>query len=412
MRRPDNRVLYFISTILYTTGFMFCSGTILQTFMMSAGMSETEVSVYNAVIQFVQTVVIFAMAFFADKLRRVLKLYSSIILSVTLIALSLILCIFVKSDVFAVKMLIFGSSVAVYFMLGIRNAVDYRILYELFDMNTIGKLMGAAIAVSGLVSFGVSTVYSYAISRFDYYDVMTLFFILSAVMLVFAALACFSYKPISEVPEPEKKRGLDFSAFKNPTTRALAVPSLFRGFANGIVVLITVVGFANGILTTQTSTYVTIITQATTFLGNISFAVLCRKVSNRTSLLVTSVMMAIAMPLSILRGALGDFLIAYAFAYFAYMIVSIAIPMLVCEIIPYEQIGSFTCIRMMLFTFGSVIASVAYKPLADLIGYFWLFVMAGVLQAVCGIAHYIVAGKVFKERKSAGPADAGGASET
>ncbi len=401
LRRPDNRVLYFIYNILYTTGFMFCSGNVLQTFMLTAGMSDSEVSTYNAVIQAVQAVVIFSMAFFADKLRHVKRTYSLIAVSVSLIALALVLCVFVRSDLLAVKVLIFASSVVVYFMIGVRNAVDYRIFYEIFDMNILGKLMGAAIAVSGLVSFGVSTLYSYAISQFDYYDVMTFFFILSALMLLGSSAVCFSYKRINEMPETEKRRGLDFSVFKNRTTRSLALPSLFRGFANGIIMLITVVGFSNGILTNQTSTYVNIITQATTFLGNISFAMLCRRVSNRTSLLVTSIFVAVAMPLAILRGNLCDFLIAYAFMYFAYMIVSIAIPMLVCEIIPYEQIGSFTCVRMMLFTLGSVIASVAYKPLADLIGYFWLFVLAGALQAICGIAHYIVAGRVLKEKKTA-----------
>ena len=59
LKRPDNRVLYFIYTILYTTGFMFCSGSIIQTFMLSVGMSETEVSTYSALTQFVQVIAIF-----------------------------------------------------------------------------------------------------------------------------------------------------------------------------------------------------------------------------------------------------------------------------------------------------------------------------------------------------------------
>lgn len=398
LKKPDNRVLYFIFTILYTTGFMFCSGSILQTFMLSVGMSETDVSVYSAVTQFVQVIAIFGMTFLADKFKKTLKIYASTVLSVTLIAVALVFCVFIRSDLAAVKVLIFASSIVVYLMIGIRNAVDYKIIYEIFDMNTIGKLMGVVIAVSGLVSFGVSSLYSYAIARFEdhFYDVMTVFFILSAVMIALAALAGFSYKKINDVPEAEKKRGLDFSIFKNKTARALALPSFCRGFANGIIVLITVVGFSSGILSTQSSTYVTIITQAATFFGNIFFALICRRVSNKTSLLISSIMMAVAMPLSILNGGLAEFLIFYAVAYFAVMIISISIPLLVCEIVPYEQIGSFTCIRMMLFTLGSVVASVLYKPLADLIGYTWLFVVAGVLQIICGVAHYVVARRVGK----------------
>ena len=401
LKRPDNRVLYFIITILYTTGFMFCSGTILQTFMLNVGMDEATVSVYSAVTQFVQVVVIFAMTFLADKLKRIIKLYASIVMSVSLIAVALMLCVFVRSDLTAVKVLIFASSIVVYFMIGIRSAIDYKIIYEIFDMDNVGKLMGVVIAVSGAVSFGVSAVYSFAITKFDYYDVMTVFFIMSAVMIVISSAGAFSYKRINEMPESEKGRGLDFSIFKSKVARALAAPSLFRGFSNGVIMLVTVAGFSKAILTTQTSTYVSIITQATTFFGNIFFAVICKRVANRTTLLISSLVVAAAMPLTVMHCNLVEFLIAYAVSYFAYMVVSISIPMLLCEIVPYEQMGAFTCIRMMLFTFGSVIASVLYKPLADLIGYTWLFVCAGVLQAVCGVVHYIVARREQVKPKAA-----------
>jgi len=400
-KKRDNRALYFIYNILYSTGFMFCSGTVLQTFMLSAGMSETEVYIYNAVIQFVQVVVIFSMAFLADKLKNVLKLYASITLSIAIIAVALVFCVFFRSDAMIVKVLIFASSVVVYFMLGLRNAVDYRIVYEIFDMNTLGKLMGAAIAVSGLFSFGVSTLYSFAVKKFDYYDVMMFFFILSAVMLVLSSVVCFSYKKINDVPASVKKRGLDFSVFKSRTTRELALPSFFRGFANGTIGLITVVGISSGIVSTQTAPYISIITQAATFLGNIAFAMICRRVSNKMSLLISSIITAVAMPISILHGNLTEFLIAYAVSYFSWMIVAIAVPMLVCEIVPYEQIGSFTCVRMMLFTFGSVVASVVYKPLSDLVGYLGLFILAGVLQIICGVVHYTTAVRVKRENEAA-----------
>ena len=395
-KRPDNRILYFILTTLYTVGFMFCSGTILQTFMLSTGMSDATVSVYSAVTQFVQVVVILAMTFLADKLKNVLKVYAFSVLAMSLIAVSLVFCVFIRSDLTAVKIIIFASSVVVYFMFGVRQAVDYKIVYEIFDMSTLGKLMGVVMAVSGLAAFGVSAVYSYAITKFDYYDVMTVFFILSAVMMILAAVAGFSYKRVNEVPESEKRRGLDFSAFKDKVTRSLAVPSFVRGFANGVVALITVAGFSSGILSTQSSTYVSIITQAVTFLGFIFFAVLCRRITNKTMLLVSSVVIAATLPLTVLRGTLADFLVFYAVSYFSVIVASIALPMLACEIVPYEQMGSFTCVRMMLFTFGSVIASVLFKPLSDLIGFVWLFVIAGVCQAICGIVHFIVARRVQK----------------
>ena len=235
LRRPSNKTLYFIYNILYTTGFMFCSGTILQTFMLNVGMTDAEVSAYNAVIQIVQTGVIFAMAFLADKIRRVLKVYASIILSVSIIAVALVFCVFVRSDIDAVKWIIFGSSIVTYFMIGVRNGVDYRIYYDIFNLRDMGSIMGAAIAISGLVSFGISVLYSFMVTKLDYYDVMTMFFIMSAVMLVLSSAACFSYKKVINTPVAEKKKGLELSAFKNKTTIFLAIPSFLRGLASGII---------------------------------------------------------------------------------------------------------------------------------------------------------------------------------
>ena len=404
LRRPTNKALYFIYSILYTTGFMFCSGTILQTFLLNVGMTDAEISTYNAVIQFVQAAAILAMAFLADKIRRVLKVYASVCLAMSIIAVALVLCVFVRSDIPAVKWIIFAASVITYFLLGVRNAFDYKICYEIFDMKDLGKIMGAAIAVSGLISFGVSAIYSYSVAKLDYYDVMTAFFILSVIMMILSSVAGFTYKKVNDTAVPEQNRGFDLSAFKDKKLGALIIPSFVRGFSCGIIALITVVGFSAGILKTETSSYVSLLTQITTFTGNMLFSVICKRVKTRTSLLVSTIVIGAVLPLSVVSKELAPFLICFAISNFALMTANVSIPVLVCEIVPYEQIGSFTCIRMMIYTVGSVIASVVYKPLSDAIGFIWLFVIAGVMQIICGAGHYAVS-KMSEKEKNAEPSE-------
>lgn len=111
LHRPSNKILYIIYMTLYTTGFMFCSGTIIQTFMISVGMNDTTVSIYNAVIQFVQAAMIFAMIFVADRIRKVVKTFAVLVLTISLISISLIICIFFRSDSDIVKLIIFASSI-------------------------------------------------------------------------------------------------------------------------------------------------------------------------------------------------------------------------------------------------------------------------------------------------------------
>ena len=380
---------------LYTTGFMFCSGTIIQTFMISVGMNDTTVSIYNAVIQFVQAAMIFAMIFVADRIRKVVKTFAVLVLTISLISISLIICIFFRSDSDIVKLIIFASSIITYLIIGIKAAIDSKIFYSIIDMRELGRINGMAVAISGLISFGVSALYSFAVSKFDYYDVMLGFFIFSVIAIVLSSAICFSYKVNNEKEDEDKplSKKPDLSVFKDRTSRVLALPSLFRGFAAGIIGLITIVGFSGGILDIETATYVTLITQITSFAGNMLFSIFSKKVKSSMFLLISSIVVGVVLPISIINGQLLLFLIGYAIVNLAYVIVNIAVPTLICEIVPYEHIGSFTCVRMMVFTLGSVIASLVYKPLSDLIGFLGLFIVAAVMQVLCGVIHYIVAKK-------------------
>ena len=155
---------------------MFCSGSILQTFMISVGISDTTISVYNAVIQLAQAISIIVMLFVADKIKNTIRTFSFVVFSISLIAISLFVCIFLRSDVLAVKLVIFISSIFAYLMIGVKYSLDYRVLYEVFEVGNTGKILGISVAISGLVAFGFSAIYSFMVSKLDYYDVMICFF--------------------------------------------------------------------------------------------------------------------------------------------------------------------------------------------------------------------------------------------
>ena len=385
----NNKILYYIYSSLYTVGYMFCSGTILHTFMMDIGVDEGTVAIYNAVIQFVQVMVMLAMTLWADKIRNVIKTYSLLNLSIGLISVFLILCVFVRSNLPLVKVLIFASSILVNFSLGIKGALDYRITYEILDMKNIGPITGACAAITGLVSFVVSIFYSFLISVFDYYTIMMICFGISLVLIIASTICSMSYGVVNK-PQVSQQNKLDLSVLKNKSTTFLAIPNIARGIASGLIGLVTVVGLSSGILDTQSSTYLNILIQVASFIGNILFTVLCGKFKSRTILLYSSILLAIIFPFTIMNGNIYEFLIAYAISYMLLIIVNIAIPTLVYEIIPYSQIGSYSSIRLMLFTLGSVIASIIYKPLSDALGYLNLFIIASVMQIICGLGYYIV----------------------
>jgi hypothetical protein len=65
----------------------------------------------------------------------------------------------------------------------------------------------------------------------------------------------------------------------------------------------------------------------------------------------------------------------------------------VTEIIPREQIGAYTSIRMLVFTGAQAVAALLITPIVNIIGYVGLLIVASVMQIVCGVVYYAVARK-------------------
>ena len=64
---------HYIIQVLYSVGFMFCSGSILQTFLLQIGFTEQQVYLFNALIQAVQVLTIAVMTFMSGKIKQIKK---------------------------------------------------------------------------------------------------------------------------------------------------------------------------------------------------------------------------------------------------------------------------------------------------------------------------------------------------
>ena len=78
------------------------------------------------------------------------------------------------------------------------------------------------------------------------------------------------------------------------------------------------------------------------------------------------------------------------------MIVDTAIPVIVTEIIPQNQIGAYTSIRMLVYTGAQAVSTLLITPMVSVIGYTGVLIVASVMQFVCGIVYYLVAKKYKK----------------
>ena len=84
----------------------------------------------------------------------------------------------------------------------------------------------------------------------------------------------------------------------------------------------------------------------------------------------------------------------FAVASFFRFVMDTAIPVIITEIIPKEQIGPYTSIRMLIFTGAQAVATLLISPLENAIGYTGVLIFAAVMLFICGITYYVVAKSV------------------
>lgn len=404
----SNKAKYGLGTVLYSILIMFCTGSLLQAFLLECGFTENQVYLYNAMIQGIQVAVMIFSIFFSDYIKKLTRAVGWMHLSWLLLLFALLFLILNREGNIVVSIIVlFSVSFLVYCVYGLQTVEAYRLPYSIMDIKDYGRVTGIVIGISGAICFVVSLLHTYLVTHFDFYNISIVFFVLSIVCCVGSAFSYFTMKErkILELKQQSAHRGL--SVFKNKHTYWLLFPNFTRGFATGVVSLLTVIGFSKGLLNNNIAPYMNVALQVATLVGNLIFAFACRKVSSKKLLVIGTVFFCALLPLSILRGTTIDFIIIYALVQFFLIIINIAIPVLVTEIIPYEQIGAFTAIRMAVFTLGSTVASLLMDLLISGLGYMWLLILASFMQLLCGVGYYIVR-KMTKNMVEKAPQEAVG----
>ena len=80
---------YCIYTTIYNVGFTFCTGAIMQTFLLQAGFSAEQVYVLNSLMQVMQVAMMLALTFLSGKIKRV-----KTVTSISCLSLSLLTAVF------------------------------------------------------------------------------------------------------------------------------------------------------------------------------------------------------------------------------------------------------------------------------------------------------------------------------
>ena len=383
---------YVIYTAIYNLAFMFCSGAIIQTFLLQVGLSEHQVYIFNSLTQMAQVAMMIVMTFLSNKIRQVKLVTGISYLSLSILTI-VFLCGALNSAVFgnAYVIILFITASICYIGVGLYSILSYILPYYVINMEEYGKMTGIGVLASGGISFAFSFIHTFAVAKFDYMQAMAWFFVLAIICYVLTTIICLSMKEI-EKQDGETKTTKDdmIAVFRNRNTYILLLPNFARGLAAGIMGVITVIAISSSILNERTSSYVNIVMQIAMFAGNALYVATYKKLSSNFLLLISTIGCCVFFPICI-SGGLVWFLVLFFIAYFFRMIIDTAIPVIVTEIIPQNQIGAYTSIRMLVFTGAQAVATLIITPLVGVIGYVGLLIFASIMQFVCGIVYYIVA---------------------
>ena len=396
---------YCIYTTLYNLGFTFCTGAIMQTFLIQAGFLAEQVYVLNSLMQIMQVAMMLILTFLSGKIKRV-----KAVTSISCLSLSILTCVFLMGAINP-ELIKHGYVIAVFIVAGISyvgvglyTILSYCLPYYTIDMNDYGKMTGISTAIAGGVSFLASLTYSLLLSKFSYMKTTAAFFIIAIVCFILTGIVCASMRVKSvEMDEENREKNDVISVFKNKNTYILLIPNFVRGLSVGIFNVIATIAISTSILNETTSSYINVILQIATFAGNLFFAFAYKKLSTKNLLLIATLGVCISFPLSLEFGIVG-FFICFTSASFFRIVTDTAIPVIITEIIPKEQIGPYTSIRMLIFTGAQAVATLLITPLKSAIGYTGVLIFAAVMLFICGATYYAVAKNVkqseLKRRKS------------
>ena len=388
---------YCIHTVIYNVGFTFCTGAIMQTFLIQAGFSAQQVYLLNSLMQVMQVAMMLVLTFLSGKIKRV-----KTVTSISYLSLSLLTVVFLIGAINP-ELIKHGYVIAVFIVaaisyvgVGLYTILAYCLPYYTIDMKDYGKMTGISTAIAGGASFLMSLAYSILLSKFSYMKTTAAFFVIAIVCFVLTSIVCASMRAkTAEATEESQSKNDVIAVFKNKNTYILLIPNFTRGLSVGIFNVIATIAISTSILNETTSSYVNVILQIATFTGNMFFALAYKKFSTKNLLLLATLGVCVSFPLSLEFGVVG-FFCCFAIASFFRFVIDIAIPVIITEIIPEEQIGPYTSIRMLIFTGAQAVATLIITPLNAAIGYTGVLIFATVMLFICGIMYYAVARSIKK----------------
>lgn len=382
----NNPAKLYIRDSLFETAQIFTAGAALtQTYMSAVGVPDSKIGTAISAMGIVNIGASVLFSKLSDNSKNIKASLSAL--------LSIVSLTYLFFTVFSFRLdltptVTFFILIAVGFVqsasVAVRNLFEYKLPYLIFDMDKYARIL----TLDGVIAGGTGVLFSILlnifISKFEYFTVMRAGFVFAFLLTVLAAGTNqrFGVKSPEELVPRKTGHPVKISLIvKRRDFAVFAVPNFLRGIAGGVVNMAALIALSGKLLDSKGTAFIVTATTLGNITGSLIYTVLSKRgVEDKTMCLLGSCLMA-SMVLMPHFGAAG-YIAMFFLANLGIRIVSYSYPLMIYKLIPYEIIGTYNTLRMILTTAGTAAATWLTGRLLGTVPVWTILTAAFVCQAL------------------------------
>lgn len=365
-----NKKLSLIMHTLSAASTLAATGTLMQTFLATLGLSSGQIYIHATATQAVNVLTLLLGSNWIRGENAIRRYAQASLPYGLLFAAVLPFCLrqAPTAQTFLWLLLIGALQAAA---IGMRTVSSYILPYLLYPTEDYGPVQSASGILSSVFSLGLGALISHLARKMDFPVLMGWSCGISAALTLLEAVLALRLRAVAAAEEPapkvKKAEGSLKQTFCHPAFYTLALPSLLRGIASGTTTVFAAMAFDLGFDETLTSNLL-YLQSAAGLLGCGLIGVLSRHISTRYPVLLGSLSFLL-LPL-FFSGKGGVFLAVAATVCFGRTLVDYGVPILLRKAVPIGIAGPYNAWRMVLHTGGCLIATsvAAVIPVQMLVG--------------------------------------------
>ena len=393
VRRPGdalkNKIRATISYTVRTVAVMFAHGPLMQTFLSVVGFDSYLIYIHSSLIQAANVLTLLLFSSWANNDCPIRRSAFTTIPTGLLFLLYIPVAIGNNASIEA-YILLAGVGVAQQVSIGLFTICEYKVPYYIYNKDEYGMMLSICGVLSSLLSLGSGALISYLTAIYSFTEIMTVAFVLSAVMMGIAFITTISQKNLladdpSAAPPDKKEKKLSsvVELFKHATFTHLIGANLMRGFAAGIIGVLATVALDLGHNESLTAAMVSAVSAAS-LISCAFFAVSAKRISPNLLLVVGSLTIGLT-PILLVRDS-AVYLAVYTVITVGRTLIDYSVPAMLIKVVPIEIAGPYNAWRLLIQNAGSLIAT----TVAPLLPIPLLLALTAVFMIVAGFSFHVV----------------------